>query len=54
MPDDKFLCSNQGYAVLTIYMEQKMFLPCGPEFFAEFSAPPEFSGTSQRPSDIQL
>jgi hypothetical protein len=25
-------------------MEQKNFLPCGPEFSVEIHAPPEFSG----------
>jgi hypothetical protein len=29
---------------LNSHIEQKRFLPCGPEFSVEFSAPPEFSG----------
>ncbi len=36
--------TQTGCRRLDSYIEQKKFLACGPKFFVEFSAPPEFSG----------
>ncbi len=35
--------TQTGCRRLNSYIEQKMFLACGPEFSVEFSVPPEFS-----------
>ncbi len=39
-----FSATQTGCRWLISYIEQKKFLACGPEFFVEISAPPEFSG----------
>jgi hypothetical protein len=36
--------TQTGCRRLDSYIEKKKFLACGPKFFVEFSAPPEFSG----------
>ncbi len=39
----RFSATQTGCRWLISYIEQKKFLACGPEFSADFSAPPEFS-----------
>jgi hypothetical protein len=39
-----FSATQTGCRWLISYIEQKKFLACEPEFYVDFSAPPEFSG----------